>query len=163
MFDCLSRTYFKYAEVLNGHVEGAKGACCRVVSTDGLVAFDLMTFLEIAKRTRKWVCPHTMKNFSIYELQVDAYMQRVLDCLQVTRFCQKNQCKQRLRAAQCKLQRALAARRLELMFPRQADCLLAERRRRSQASRYFATCSRFRARLADAAKMTGTFTNPESL
>ncbi|KAK9864598.1 hypothetical protein WJX84_003578 [Apatococcus fuscideae] len=54
----------------------------RVVGTDGLVAFDLVTFLEIAKRTRKWVCPHSMKNFSVFELQVDAYMQRVLECIQ---------------------------------------------------------------------------------
>ena len=54
-----------------------------MIGTDGLRAFDLITFLETAKRTRKWVCPHSMKDFSVYDLQVDAYMQRVLQCIQV--------------------------------------------------------------------------------
>lgn len=48
----------------------------------GLAAFDLDAFLSMAQRTRKWQCPHSMKQTSIFHLQEDSYLKGVLRCLE---------------------------------------------------------------------------------
>ena len=59
-------------------------ACAALTqASGGLVAFDLDTFLDLAARTRKWQCPHSMQPGSVQELAVDGFVQRVLACLQV--------------------------------------------------------------------------------
>ena len=56
---------------------------CRFHGVAGLGAFDLETFLSMTERSRKWQCPHSQRNLSVYELQTDAYVQRLLKCLEV--------------------------------------------------------------------------------
>ncbi|GAX74030.1 hypothetical protein CEUSTIGMA_g1480.t1 [Chlamydomonas eustigma] len=48
----------------------------------GLVSFDLDAFLTMAERTRKWQCPHSMINSSVYSLQVDTFTKAILDSLE---------------------------------------------------------------------------------
>ena len=52
--------------------------------TRGLVSFDLDTFLLVAERTRKWQCPYSMVNHTIYSLRVDTYTQHILEALKAT-------------------------------------------------------------------------------
>lgn len=56
----------------------------RFLGTNGLVAFDLDTFLGMVKRTRKWQCPHSMRHTRVQELQCDAYVARILKSLQAS-------------------------------------------------------------------------------
>lgn len=58
---------------------------CRFRSVSGMAAFDLDTFLSMAQRSRKWQCPHSMRNFSVHELQTDTWVQGVLRGLLVRR------------------------------------------------------------------------------
>ena len=51
--------------------------------TNGLVAFDLETFLNMAQRSRKWQCPHSMRHSRVQELQVDTYITQILERLKV--------------------------------------------------------------------------------
>ncbi|KAK9817204.1 hypothetical protein WJX72_011055 [[Myrmecia] bisecta] len=50
----------------------------------GLGTFDLDTFLCMAERSRKWQCPHSLRNLSVHELQTDVYVARLLTCLQAS-------------------------------------------------------------------------------
>ncbi|KAK9835201.1 hypothetical protein WJX81_005406 [Elliptochloris bilobata] len=54
----------------------------RFKTSGGLVAFDLTTFLDLAERTRKWQCPHSMQAGTVQDLVVDGFVQRVLASLQ---------------------------------------------------------------------------------
>ena len=54
---------------------------CRGVPT--LAAFDLDDFMDSAARTRKWQCPHTLRHSCVQDLHSDAFVQRILDSLQV--------------------------------------------------------------------------------
>ena len=56
----------------------------RFLGTNGLVAFDLDTFLGMVKRTRKWQCPHSMRHTRVQELQFDTYVARILQSLQAS-------------------------------------------------------------------------------
>lgn len=47
------------------------------------MAFDLDTFLDLAARTRKWQCPHSMQPGAVQDLVVDGFVQRVLASLRV--------------------------------------------------------------------------------
>jgi hypothetical protein len=49
----------------------------------GLGCFDLDTYLKMAERSRKWQCPHSMRNMSIRELHVDTYVSTLLPFFQV--------------------------------------------------------------------------------
>ncbi len=49
----------------------------------GLACFDLDTFLNMAKRSHKWQCPHSMRNMVVVDLQVDTYVSRLLAFLKV--------------------------------------------------------------------------------
>ena len=49
----------------------------------GLGCFDLDTYLTMAERSRKWQCPHSMRNMSILELHIDTYVSRLLPFFQV--------------------------------------------------------------------------------
>ena len=62
--------------LLNRHRHAAQGV--RTLS-----AFDLDIFLDSAERTHKWQCPHTLFHGCVQELQTDAFVQQILDCLQV--------------------------------------------------------------------------------
>ena len=54
----------------------------RFQGTNGLVAFDLETFIGMVKRTRKWQCPHSMRHTRVQELQTDTYVAQILQSLQ---------------------------------------------------------------------------------
>jgi hypothetical protein len=56
---------------------------CRFVGVPGLGCFDLDTYLTMAERSRKWQCPHSMRNMSIRELHIDTYVSRLLPFFQV--------------------------------------------------------------------------------
>eukprot|EP00873_Tetraselmis_striata_P015353 jgi/Tetstr1/435617/TSEL_024519.t1 len=58
----------------------------RFADVSGLNVFDLDAFLDMAQKTYKWQCPQTMKNSSIEQLQVDAYIERALALLAPTPF-----------------------------------------------------------------------------
>ena len=58
--------------------------CCRFAGVKGVAAFDLDTFLEMAQRTRKWQCPHSMRNMSVRQLHLDGWMMQVLQALQAS-------------------------------------------------------------------------------
>lgn len=49
----------------------------------GLGCFDLDTYLSMVERSRKWQCPHSMRNVTIRELHVDTYATRLLEFLKV--------------------------------------------------------------------------------
>ena len=55
----------------------------RFVGVPGLTAFDLETFLGMVKRSKKWQCPHSMRNLPVQDLMIDGYLSRVLPRLQV--------------------------------------------------------------------------------
>ena len=55
----------------------------RFVGVPGLTAFDLETFLGMVKRSKKWQCPHSMRNLPVQDLMLDGYLSRVLPRLQV--------------------------------------------------------------------------------
>lgn len=55
----------------------------RFKGLSGIVAFDLDSFLSMAQRSRKWQDPHTLKNVTIKQLQLDSWMQPILTCLKV--------------------------------------------------------------------------------
>ena len=57
----------------------------RFVGVPGLTAFDLETFLGMVKRSKKWQCPHSMRNLPVQDLMIDGYLSRVLPRLQVPR------------------------------------------------------------------------------
>lgn len=57
---------------------------CAAQASGGLVAFDLDTFLDLAARTRKWQCPHSMQPGAVQDLVVDGFVQSVLASLQVS-------------------------------------------------------------------------------
>ena len=61
--------------------------CCRFAGVKGAAAFDLDTFLEMAQRTRKWQCPHSMRNMSVRQLHLDGWMMQVLQALQASQRC----------------------------------------------------------------------------
>ena len=70
-----------------------QGVCsCRFAGLPGIVAFDLDNFLSMAQRSRKWQDPHTLKNVTIKQLQLDSWMQPVITCLQVKVSTQPSQC-----------------------------------------------------------------------
>eukprot|EP00200_Dunaliella_tertiolecta_P017767 CAMPEP_0202412716 /NCGR_PEP_ID=MMETSP1128-20130828/26710_1 /ASSEMBLY_ACC=CAM_ASM_000463 /TAXON_ID=3047 /ORGANISM="Dunaliella tertiolecta, Strain CCMP1320" /LENGTH=621 /DNA_ID=CAMNT_0049018683 /DNA_START=20 /DNA_END=1882 /DNA_ORIENTATION=+ len=54
----------------------------RFSEIEGLMFFDLDAFLSVAERSRKWQCPNSMRNSSVYTLQVDAFMSSILGSLQ---------------------------------------------------------------------------------
>lgn len=49
----------------------------------GIVAFDLDSFLSMAQRSRKWQDPHTLKNVTVRQLQLDTWMQPIITRLKV--------------------------------------------------------------------------------
>ena len=51
----------------------------------GLAAFDLDTFLEMVQRSRKWQCPTSGFNGTVHDVQVDAFIDRILQQLKVQR------------------------------------------------------------------------------
>ena len=53
----------------------------RFSDASGLQAFDLDSFLFLAQRSRKWQDPMTLQNSTIKKLQVDSYMEKVLQCV----------------------------------------------------------------------------------
>jgi MIZ/SP-RING zinc finger len=55
----------------------------RFAGVPGLACvFDLDAFLDAARRTRRWCCPVSLtEGLDVGQLQVDAYAQRILDCL----------------------------------------------------------------------------------
>ena len=55
----------------------------RFVGVPGLTAFDLEPFLGMVKRSKKWQCPHSMRNLPVQDLMIDGYLSRVLPRLQV--------------------------------------------------------------------------------
>ena len=55
----------------------------RFQGTNGLLAFDLDTFLGMVKRTRKWQCPHSMRHTRVQELQKDTFVSHILQGLKV--------------------------------------------------------------------------------
>ena len=56
----------------------------RFMGVDALAGFDLDAFLEMAARTRKWQCPVTMRHSCVQQLQNDAFLQGIVDRLQVS-------------------------------------------------------------------------------
>ena len=56
---------------------------CRFNTVLGVTAFDLETFLSVVERSHKWQCPTSMKNATVYELQIDTFTQRILAQLKV--------------------------------------------------------------------------------
>jgi len=50
----------------------------RFVGVPGLSCFDLDTFLAMTERSRKWQCPHSMRNTTIRELHADTFVSRLL-------------------------------------------------------------------------------------
>ena len=57
----------------------------RFAGVGGLTAFDLDTFLGMVKRSKKWQCPHSMRNLPVQDLMIDGYLSRILPRLQVHR------------------------------------------------------------------------------
>ena len=57
---------------------------CRFSGVQGIVAFDFDNFMSMVQRSRKWQDPHTLRNVTVKQLQLDPWMQTVLTCLQVT-------------------------------------------------------------------------------
>ena len=55
----------------------------RFEGIDALAGFDLDAYLSVAARTRKWQCPVTMRHSCVQQLQNDAFLQGILDRLQV--------------------------------------------------------------------------------
>jgi hypothetical protein len=55
----------------------------RFASVGGLNAFDLDTFLDVVQRSRKWQCPHSMRNLPVQQLAVDGYLSHILSRLKV--------------------------------------------------------------------------------
>ena len=55
----------------------------RFAGLPGIVAFDLDCFLSMAQRSRKWQDPHTLRNVTVKQLQLDTWMQAIIDRLQV--------------------------------------------------------------------------------
>ena len=55
----------------------------RFAGVGGLTAFDLDTFLGMVKRSKKWQCPHSMRNLPVQDLMIDGYLSRILPRLQV--------------------------------------------------------------------------------
>ncbi|KAK9909295.1 hypothetical protein WJX75_000109 [Coccomyxa subellipsoidea] len=53
----------------------------RFASVGGLNAFDLDTFLDVVQRSRKWQCPHSMRNLPVQQLAVDGYLSHILSRL----------------------------------------------------------------------------------
>lgn len=49
----------------------------------GLGCFDLDTYLNMVERSRKWQCPHSMRNVTIHQLHMDTYAMRLLEFLKV--------------------------------------------------------------------------------
>ena len=49
----------------------------------GIVAFDFDSFMSMVQRSRKWQDPHTLRNVTVKQLQMDPWMQAVLTCLKV--------------------------------------------------------------------------------
>lgn len=64
-------------------LRGGKGGFGRFRGVPGLACFDLDTFLNMAKRSHKWQCPHSMRNMVVVDLQVDTYVSRLLAFLKV--------------------------------------------------------------------------------
>lgn len=62
---------------------GRVGRAGRFQGIDALEAFDMDAFLSMAARTRKWQCPHTMRHTCVQQLHNDAFIQGILDRLQV--------------------------------------------------------------------------------
>lgn len=60
----------------------------RFAPVGGLAAFDLDTFLDLAARSRKWQCPHSMRALPVQELMLDAYLSCILPRLKVRFFYQ---------------------------------------------------------------------------
>lgn len=56
---------------------------CRFKPVSGLAAFDLDTFLAMTHRSRKWQCPTSGFNGTVHDVQVDAFIQRILQQLKV--------------------------------------------------------------------------------
>jgi hypothetical protein len=59
----------------------------RFASVGGLNAFDLDTFLDVAQRTRKWQCPHSMRSLPVQQLMVDGFLSCILSRLAVRGVC----------------------------------------------------------------------------
>lgn len=55
----------------------------RFRGSDSHKAFDLEQFLELAQKTRKWLCPNSNRPFTICDLQLDAYYSHILDAVKV--------------------------------------------------------------------------------
>ncbi len=55
----------------------------RFAGVPGLTAFDLDAFMGMVKRSKKWQCPHSMRNLPVQELMIDGYLSRILPRLQV--------------------------------------------------------------------------------
>lgn len=53
----------------------------RFKDASGLQAFDLDSFLSVVEQNRKWQDPSTLKNSTIHHLQVDIYIQTILELL----------------------------------------------------------------------------------
>ena len=50
----------------------------RFAPVGGVTAFDLDAFLDLAQRSRKWQCPHSMRALPVQQLMLDAYLARIL-------------------------------------------------------------------------------------
>ena len=55
----------------------------RFAGVPGLTAFDLDAFMGMVKRSKKWQCPHSMRNLPVQDLMCDGYLSRILPRLQV--------------------------------------------------------------------------------
>ena len=55
----------------------------RFAGVPGLTAFDLDAFVGMVKRSKKWQCPHSMRNLPVQDLMCDGYLSRILPRLQV--------------------------------------------------------------------------------
>jgi len=53
----------------------------RFTDVSGINVFDLDAFLVMVQRSHKWQCPHTMRNSCVEFLQVDSYLERVLEVI----------------------------------------------------------------------------------
>ena len=62
-------------------------APARFAPVRGLSAFDLDDFLDLAGRSRKWQCPHSMRALPVQALQPDAYLSRILPRLKARAPC----------------------------------------------------------------------------
>lgn len=55
----------------------------RLLNIDSLeCVFDLEAFVTMARKTRKWACPHSLKQSSVHQLVKDVWLEAVLKCLQ---------------------------------------------------------------------------------